>query len=467
MKYTGEKVSSVMGGICERKSNNVIITGVSTDTRKINSGDLFFCIQGENFDGHNFAEKAIEKGAVCVVAHKEIKGDFPVIYVKDTLKAYGRLAGDYKSLYNVKTVAVTGSVGKTSTKEFVAHLAGLAGKTLKNEANFNNEIGLPLTLFNLDNTYRNLVVEMGMRGKGQINYLCSIAKPKIAVISNISVCHIELLGSQDSIADAKCEILDNLPSDGVGIVNGDSEYLPLMKKRCRCRLYTYGEKETNDIYIKNIEANNEGFVYSLKTPWGDIDNIFITGIVYHNVINSMPAVAVAKILGAGNEEIREKIGQFKNIEKRFNIIDCKDFTLIDDCYNASPLAVEGALKTLDLFKNKRKIAVLGEMYELGDLEKSSHIHIGQAAKKYGVDKLVCVGPLAKYIGEGFEQTDTIFANMGDEKSDKNIYYFENSDEAGGFIQTFVKENDVVLVKGSHGVHMEKITEKLLSLNNNN
>lgn len=456
MKYTGEKVSSLMGGKCERKSNNVIITGVSTDTRKINPGDLFFCIQGENFDGHNFADKAIEKGAVCVVAHKEISGDFPVIYVKDTLKAYGDLAKDYKSCFNVNTVGVTGSVGKTSTKEFISFLAELSGKTLKNEANFNNEIGLPLTLFGLDDTYKNLVCEMGMRGKGQIDYLCDIAKPDIAVISNISVCHIELLGSQDNIADAKCEILDNLPSDGYGIVNGDSEYLTLMKERCRCRLYTFGEKDTNDVYIKSIEVDNEGFVYSLKTPWGDMDNIFIPGICYHNVINSMPAVIVAKILGSDNKEITEKISHFKNIEKRFNIIDCKDFTLIDDCYNASPLAVEGALKTLNLFKNKRKIAVLGEMYELGELEKSSHIHIGETAKKYGVDRLVCVGSLAKYIGEGFERVDISNANMED-----NIYYFENSDEAKEFLKTFIEKNDVVLIKGSHGVHMEKIVEELI------
>lgn len=450
MKYTGEKVSSVMGGSCERKSNNVIITGVSTDTRKINSGDLFFCIQGENFDGHNFAEKAIEKGAVCVVAHKEIKGDFPVIYVKDTLKAYGRLAGDYKSLYNVKTVAVTGSVGKTSTKEFVAHLAGLAGKTLKNEANFNNEIGLPLTLFNLDNTYRNLVVEMGMRGKGQINYLCSIAKPKIAVISNISVCHIELLGSIDNIADAKCEILDNLPSDGYGIVNGDSEYLSLMKERCKCNLITFGEKKTNDIYVKRIVAKKEGFVYDLSTPWGDIDSIFLPGIVYHNVTNSMPAVATAKILGAENDAIREKIAEFKNIEKRFNIIDCGDYTVIDDSYNASPLAVEGALKTLRLFDCKRKIACLGEMYELGEEEADFHRFVGKVAKDCGIDELVCVGPLAKYIGEGFD-------------NEEKTVTCKDSREAGDFMKNYIKKGDTVLIKGSHGVRMEKITEELVSL----
>ena len=448
MNYRIEEIVSAVRGDFDG-NKDILITGVSTDTRKINPGDLFFAIEGESFDGHNFADKAIEKGAVCIVAHKKIKVDFPVVYVDDTLKAYGRLAGYYKSLFNVKTVAVTGSVGKTSTKEFVAHLAGLTGKTLKNEANFNNEIGLPYTLFNLDDTYKNCIVEMGMRGKGQIDYLCDIAKPDIAVISNISVCHIELLGSKDNIAHAKCEILDNLPAEGYGIVNGDSEYLPLMKERCRCSLITFGEKKTNDICIKSIEANKDGFVYSLKTPWGDIDHIFIPGIVYHNVTNSMPAVAAAKILGAENEDIREKIAEFKNIEKRFNIIDCGDYTVIDDSYNASPLAVEGALKTLNLFKNKRKVACLGEMYELGDLEISSHIHIGEAAKEYETDELVAIGPLAKNIIMGFDNKE-------------HSYYFENSEEAGEFMKTFAKENDVILVKGSHGVHMEKITEKLVS-----
>lgn len=449
MEYSINALTEIMKGHRKGKSENTAITGVSADTRKISPGDLFFCFEGEKSDGHLFAGQAIDNGAVCVVAHKEIKGDFPVIYVKDTLKAYGDLAKDYKSRFDVKTVGVTGSVGKTSTKEFISFLAELSGKTLKNEANFNNEIGLPLTLFNLDDTYKNLVCEMGMRGKGQIDYLCDIAKPDIAVISNISVCHIELLGSKDNIADAKCEILDNLPNDGYGVVNGDSEYLPLMKERCRCNFITFGEKDTNDVYIKSIEADNEGFVYSLKTPWGDMDNIFIPGICCHNVINSMPAVIAAKILGSDNKEITEKISYFKNIEKRFNIIDCGKYTVIDDSYNASPLAVEGALKTLNLFKNKRKIACLGEMYELGDLEISSHIHIGETAKKYEIDELVAIGPLAKHIIKGFD-------------SKEHSRYFENSVEAGEFMRTFAKENDVILVKGSHGVHTERITEKLLS-----
>lgn len=444
MKYTLNELGCILKGKLN-KETNLNITGVSTDTRKINPGDVFFAIEGESFDGHNFAQKAIEKGAVCVVAHKEISGDFPIIYVEDTLKAYGDLAKDYKSKFNINTIGVTGSVGKTSTKEFVSFLVELAGKTLKNEANFNNEIGVPFTLFNLDETYKNAIVEMGMRGKGQIDYLCNIAKPNIGIISNISICHIELLGSQDNIADAKCEILDNITD--YGIVNGDSEYLPLMKDRCKCPLYTYGEKEHNDVFIKSIEANNEGFVYSLKTPWGNMDNIFIPGICYHNVINSMPAIITAKILGVNTEDIIENISHFKNIEKRFNIIDCGNYTLIDDSYNASPLAVEGSLKTLNLFKNKRKIACLGEMYELGDLEVSSHIHIGEVAKKYEIDELVAIGPIAKNIIKGFDNKE-------------HSYYFENSELARDFMKTFVKDNDVILVKGSHGVHTEKIVEGL-------
>ena len=446
--YTVGHLAEILKGKCEEKFNNVEISSVSTDTRKIVPGALFFAIEGETFDGHNFAQKAIEGGASCVVAHKTINIDAPVIYVENTLNAYGALAKDYKSKFNVKTIAVTGSVGKTSTKEFVAYLTSCAGKTLKNEANFNNEIGLPTTMFNLNETYKNCVCEMGMRGKGQINYLCDIAKPQIGIISNISVCHIELLGSMDNIADAKCEILDNLPSDGYGIVMGDSEYLPLMKERCPCIFITYGEKETNDVFIETIKANDKGFTYTLQTPWGRIEDIFIPGIVYHNVINSMPAIAVAKILGVSNEEIKEKISVFKNIEKRFNIIDCGDYTVIDDSYNANPLAVTGALKTLKLFSSNRKIACLGEMYELGEQERDYHREIGRVAKECGTDEVVAIGPLAKYILEGFGNK---------EKS----HYFENSDIARDFMKGYVQKGDVVLVKGSHGVHTEKIVEGLI------
>ena len=453
MFFAQNELREVLGGSFIGKFNSAVITGVSTDTRKINPGDVFFAIEGESFDGHVFAEKAIEKGAVCVIARKKIKGDFPVIYVKDTLKAYGDLAKYYKSKFAVRTAAVTGSVGKTSTKEFVAHLAGLTGKTLKNEANFNNEIGLPYTIFNLDDTYKNCIVEMGMRGKGQIDYLCRIAKPDIGIISNISVCHIELLGSRDNIADAKCEILDSLPADGYGIVNGDSEYLPLMKERCKCRLITFGEKKINDIYVKRIAAGKDGFDYDLRTPWGDIDSIFIPGTVYHNVTNSMPAVATAKILGAENKSIREKIAEFRNIEKRFNIIDCGDYTVIDDSYNASPLAVEGALKTLKLFDCRRKIACLGEMYELGGEEADFHRSVGKVAKECGIDLLVCVGPLAEYIGEGFaDEEKTVIC--------------KDSREAADYMKNNTKKGDTILVKGSHGVRMEKITEKLVSKTDN-
>ena len=444
--YTVEQLAKILSGKTEEKYNNVKITSVCTDTRKIVAGSLFFAIVGENFDGHDFAQKAIEEGGACVVAHKPININAPVIYVKDTLKAYGALATDYKSKFNIKTVAVTGSVGKTSTKEFVADLVSLSGKTLKNEGSFNNEIGLPAAMFDLDQTYKYCVCEMGMRGKGQIKYLCDIAKPDIGIISNIDLCHIELLGTKDNIADAKCEILDGLPEKGFGIVNGDSEYLPLMKERCHCNLLTYGENNTNDVYIKNINAMSKGFIYDLKTPWGDIKDIFIPSIAYHNVINSMPAVIVAKILGASDNAIKDKIKEFKNIEKRFNIIDCGEYIVIDDSYNANPLAVREALKTLKLFTGPRKIACLGEMYELGEKEAKYHREVGTFAKECGVDELVGIGPLAKEIIKGFGGKS---------------YYFENSDLANDFMKDYIKQGDVVLVKGSHGVHTEKVVEGLI------
>jgi len=459
--YTLKNIANILNGKLDEKFDHLIISDVCTDTRKIKKGDLFFALSGESFDGHDYVDMAFKNGASAAVVSKNLNYKYPVILVEDVLLSYGKLAKDYRSLFNTEVIAVTGSVGKTSTKEFVAFLVSEAGKTLKNEANFNNEIGLPTTLFGLDNTYKYCVCEMGMRGKGQITYLADIAKPKIGIISNISMSHIELLGSLDNIADAKSELLDSLPSDGYAILNNDSEYIDFMKARAKCKVITFGESETSDVRLKNLSINKDGYIlYDVETLWGNIDNIKLPTIAYHNAINSLPAIICAKIFGVSNDDIKNKIASFKSVEKRFNIIKSKsDFIVIDDTYNAGPLSVCSAIRTVRLFDRKdrkhlRRIAILGDMFELGKETVASHELVGATAKENNIDLLVCVGNFSKSIAEG-----AIRAGFNKD----NIIYFDNSTAALEGVKNMMTENDVVLIKGSHSMHMDIIANGLVEL----
>lgn len=429
------------------------ITGVSIDTRSINPGDLFVALTGENSEGHKFLADALAKGAVGVVVSRKVEAQCLAVRVPDTLAALGDLAAFYRSRFSPVVVGVTGSVGKTTTKEMIAAVVAAHGPVLKNEGNFNNEIGLPLTLFNLAVRHKIAVVEMAMRGAGQIDYLAKIAKPSIGVITNIHMSHIELLGSLDAIADAKGELLDHLPADGAAILNADDAYFDYLVRRANCRVVSFGESPNATVRAVSSGIDTKGCChFEVMTPTGSFDvHIPVPG--EHNIKDALAAIAVGEELKIGHDDIRGALAGFKAPEKRSNVIPSRrGFIVIDDTYNASPASVKSAVKTLSMMEGDRKIAVLGDMLELGDHGIEAHLEIGRTAKECGIDMLVAVGELAKLIARG-----AIDAGM----PISAVSEFEDSAQAAREVPSKVRERDVVLVKGSRAVKMERIVEGLL------
>lgn len=428
------------------------ITSVSTDTRTIAPGSLFVALTGENSDGHKFLADALSKGAVGVVVSHKVEAQCLAIRVPDTLLALGDLAAFYRSKFSPTVVGVTGSVGKTTTKEMIAAVAAAGGPVLKNEGNFNNEIGLPLTLLNLAPRHKTAVVEMAMRGPGQIDYLARIAKPSIGVITNIHMSHIELLGSMDAIADAKGELLDHLPKDGAAILNADDAYFDYLSRRANCRVISFGESAHAAVRAVSSGIDSKGCChFEVVTPTGSFDvHIPVPG--EHNIKDALAAIAVGEELGIAHDDIKSALAAFKAPEKRSNVIPSRrGFVVIDDTYNASPASVKSALKTLSMMEGDRKIAVLGDMLELGEHAVEVHLEIGRTVQELGIDALVAVGELAKLIARG-----AIDAGM----PISAVSEFEDSAQAANEVPSKVRERDVVLVKGSRAMKMERIVEGL-------
>lgn len=430
------------------------ITGVSTDTRTLQPGDLFFALTGENSDGHKFLADALARGASGVVVSRKVEARCLAIRVEDTLLALGSLAAFYRSRFKPAVVAVTGSVGKTTTKEMIAAVAAEAGPVLKNPGNFNNEIGLPATLFELTSRHRTAVVEMAMRGPGQIAYLANIARPRIGVITNIHMSHIELLGTLDAIAQAKGELLGHLPQDGLAVLNADDAYIDYLRGRAQCPVVSFGESEQADVRAISAGIDAAGCCnFEVRTPRGAFEvRIPVPG--EHNIKDALAAIAVGEELGISHAAIREALAGFKPPEKRSNVMPSRrGFVVIDDTYNASPPSVISALKTLAMMDGDRKIAVLGDMLELGDHALEAHLEVGRAVSETGVDVLLAVGQLARLIARG-----AIDAGMPAGR----VTEFEDSSQAAREIANTVRERDVVLVKGSRAMRMERVVEGLLA-----
>jgi UDP-N-acetylmuramoyl-tripeptide--D-alanyl-D-alanine ligase len=429
------------------------ITGVSTDTRTLKPGDLFVALTGESSDGHKFLADALTRGASGVVVSRKVESKHLTIRVDDALVALGELAAYYRSKFSPTVVGVTGSVGKTTTKEMIAAVVAARGPVLKNAGNFNNEIGLPLTLFELAPKHKTAVVEMAMRGPGQIAYLARIARPSIGVITNIHVTHIELLGSLDAIADAKGELLDFLPSDGAAILNADDAYFDYLSRRSNARVISFGEGPKAEVRAVSAGLDSKGCCsFEVITPTGSFDvRVPVPG--EHNIKDALAAIAVGEVLGIEHKHMREALANFTAPEKRSNVIPTRrGFVIIDDTYNASPASVLSALKTLSMMEGGRRIAVLGDMLELGEHAVNAHMEIGRAVRENGVDMLVVVGQLAKLISRA-----AIDAGLPVDA----VSEYDDSWQAASEVPGKLRERDVVLVKGSRSMKMERVVEGLL------
>lgn len=453
----GEIIESTGGVLISGRADTEFIN-ISTDSRKISQGDLFIPIIGEKFDGHDFINKAFESGASGCLTQKDIspvEGKV-IIKVEDTLKALRDVAAYYRQKFNIPFVGITGSVGKTSTKDMIASVLSRKFNVLKTEGNLNNEIGLPLTVLRLDNSHEAAVVEMGMSGFGEISRLASIARPDIAIITNIGISHIEKLGSRQNIFKAKMEILEGLSEGGLVILNGDDKLLSGLKGLLKFRTVFYGIEDGMDYKAENIRTRGEqgsGFEITV----GSFEyKVHIPAPGIHNVYNALAAIAAGIELGIPMEEIIRGIAEFSPGKMRLNIISHNGMKIIDDAYNASPQSMEAAINVLmDLRGNKRTIAVLGDMLELGDWAYKAHFDVGKFAVRKGINYIITVGENARNIARGALDAGAL---------PDNVVSFESNSEAAAFLKSLVGNGDVILIKGSRGMKMEEIVHQLTNGN---
>ncbi|MCR4692467.1 MAG: UDP-N-acetylmuramoyl-tripeptide--D-alanyl-D-alanine ligase [Firmicutes bacterium] len=425
-----------------------VISEITTDSRKAGVNMLFVPLVGENNDAHDYIGNAFENGASVVITHRDIppRHDKSIIRVQDTRTALGDIARFYKEKYNLPTVAVTGSVGKTTTKDMISSVLTMKYNTVKTQGNYNNDIGLPLTVFRLEHKHEAVVLEMGMSHFGEIHYLASIAKPNIAVITNIGMSHIENLGSRENIYRSKMQICDFFDENGLLIANGDDEFL--QKKQEGIKTITYGiENKACDLVAENVEnlgmdgsrftvlIDGESYEITVKTP----------GV--HNVYNALASICVGRAMGVSMQDIIDGIREFQLTNMRMEIKHFGDLTVIDDCYNAAPDSIKAALSVLKDAKSARKIAVLGDVLEMGGFAETELYEIGKNMRN--IDALITVGSNAHFLADGAQKAGI-----------QVIKKFKTTDEAISFLDGFLRSGDTVLVKASRGMHFEKIVEAL-------
>ena len=436
-----------------------ICRSFSKDTRKIQEGDCYLGIKGEKFDGNIFWEEAFEKGASTVIVenihfteeNKEKWKQKNIVLVKNTLEALYELAKYKRSLYDIPVIGITGSVGKTSTKDMVASVLSQKYKTLKTEGNLNNNIGLPLTILRLQEEEA-MVLEMGMNHFGEIRLLSSIAKPTICIITNIGTSHIGNLGSRENILKAKLEILEGA-KDPTIIINNDNDLLHQWyeENKNKRKIKTYGIKNASDINAVNIELKEEGSKYTCQIG-KETKEVFVPVGGEHFVLNSLCALSVGKELEIEPEKMIKGIKEFQLTKKRMDITELDNgIKIINDAYNANCESMCASLKALATFKDHRKIAVLGDMFELGEFSKELHRKVGKEVYKNKIDILIGSGENTKYMIQEAKK----------EMKEENIYYLENQEEILLLLKTIAKPGDVILFKASNAMKFHELAERVI------
>ncbi|MCJ7656260.1 MAG: UDP-N-acetylmuramoyl-tripeptide--D-alanyl-D-alanine ligase [Candidatus Atribacteria bacterium] len=458
-----ELIKAVSGKIIQG-DRDFLINRISIDSRTLIPGDLFFAIIGPNFDGHDFIFEAFNKGAVGVVVCKDASTLFQneqidknkiVIEVKNTLSALQDWSKYYKHKFKTFNICVTGSNGKTTTKEIIAYILSQEFPLLKTSGNYNNEIGIPLTLLQLNKSHKLLVAEMGMRGLGEIRTLTNFISPDLAVITNIGEAHIGLLGSKNNIFKAKLELLQSLDKDGIAILNRDDPYflkmLEIVKDK---KVYTFGIENKSDIMACNIRmVNDKGMRFVLEVQNGKSRDIYFPLLGRHNVYNALAASAAAFALGTELDLIKRGLSSFKPLDLHMQLSNFNQgIKILNDSYNASPLSVKSALETLaEAAQNNRKIAILGDMLELGEKADFYHREIGKEAVKLSINILITIGQGGKIIAQSSKEE-----GMAKER----VFSFEKNEKINlaKKLLSLTKPGDFILLKGSREMKMEEILE---------
>ncbi len=428
-------------------------TCVEIDSRKIEEGGIFIATKGERVDGHSFIAQVAQKGALGVVCEKAPENcEVPYILVDDSFVALKQIAEFYREQLTIPVVGITGSVGKTSTKEMIAGVLSQGFCVLKTEGNFNNEVGLPLTLLRIRKEHEVAVVEMGISDFGEMHRLSKMAKPDICVMTNIGQCHLENLGTREGILKAKSEIFDFMNSDGHIFVNGDDDMLVRVKSKGGYEPVHFGMDASNEVFASSVM--NRGLLGSQAVIHMGME-VFEVAIPLpgmHMVYNALAAAAVGKCLGLTKEQITQGIAGVEAVGGRSHVMVLPAYTVIDDCYNANPVSMKAAIDLLTMALG-RKVALLGDMFELGENECELHKEVGVYAAEKGIDVIVCTGTLSKHMYEGAcDKEEKVFA--ADRK--KEVYYFETRDEMLQELPEILKTGDSILVKASHGMHFEEV-----------
>jgi len=426
-----------------------VVQGYSIDSRTVGPGQLFFAVKGERLDGHDFVEQALEKGAVAAVVCRDQLGRFKahsrLLAVDDTLVALQTLATAVRKLWGKTLIGVTGSAGKTTTKEAIAHVLGARFRVLKSEGNFNNHFGLPLMLLKLEPEYDLAVIEMGMSHAGEIRALAKIAQPEIGVVTNVAPVHLEFFDSLAGIARAKYELVESLPTTGTAVLNGDDEYVSQFGRGFKGKVLMYGRAAAADVRAENIEAKGIEGVECDVVMGGWREHARLPLVGEHNVLNALAAVAVGIDRGLAPSEAVAQLSTLLPADKRGQVLHLGNITIINDCYNSNPKALEAMVDALAAMPAKRRIVVAGEMLELGPAGEEMHRQAGRHIADKKIDMLIGVRGLAKAMVEG--------AN-----SKMKAEFVASPEEAGEWLVRETRDGDVVLLKASRGVKLEKAME---------
>lgn len=441
LKMTGAEASFEI-------DENARVCNISNDSRDIKEDTIYAAIVGERLDGHDFARAALENGAIAAIVEKRVTEKD--ILVKDTRRALKDIAMGYRSRFDIPFLAVTGSSGKTTTKDMLYFAVSESRKTLRNLGNLNSEIGLPMTVFNLDESHECAVLEMGMYVQGEIDYLAEIVKPHFAIITNVGVAHIQSAGSRENILKAKMEIANYMTQSDVLLINGDNDMLQTVDtKALKPSVYKYGLEEHNDIRLISYETTESGMKIRADIL-GKITEYEIPTLGIHNIYNSLSVMGLCSLMGLDMKKSAEGIRKYQPSKYRMEIKSVSGKTLIEDFYNANPDSLRASIETFRQMQGERKVAVLADMLELGEISEKEHMNAGIQASEI-FDVIICIGSDAKYIGKGAIEN-------GFDKG--RVYYFANNEEAVSEINSILRPGDAVLMKGSRGMKLEEVAESI-------
>ncbi len=437
------------------------ISGVSIDSRKVNENNLFVPIKGMTTNGHSYVHDAIKKGAAATLWNRGEPNpptDIAVLMVDDTVKALQDLAYDYRNKLNVKIVGVTGSNGKTSTKDITASILSQKFKTQKTMGNYNTEIGVPFTLLSLDEDCEAAVIEMGMERKGEIDFLTHLVQPDVGIITSVGLVHIDNFPSIEEIAKAKLEIVNGIKDDGVFIYFGDDDLIADTVKNTKIknsiRRQTFGLNETNTLYIKDFHEDLDGI--SFKVSDDSFDELHADMLGRHQSLNSMAAILAALELGMTPEEIRLGLLKIEKTGLRNEIINIKNCTILNDCYKSNPVSINAALDIFELLESNNKIVVLGDMLGYREMSHDMHYNVGRDLASHHIDELVTIGQEAKFMAKGARENTDI----------KNIIELDTKEEATEYLKRYLNEDCSILIKGSRFLKLEYIVNTLKDLEDN-